>query len=104
MSSKGSSWVRATAMTGRGFRFLVAGSGNAAGVCSGEVKFAVTHMTAARQTRKTYPALAGRPMKDYLMHSRRGTEVAITAPTRNRMGGNATWVRIPPSPPMNTMG
>src|SRR3569623_2000576 len=30
----------------------------------------------------------------------RGTEVAIPAPTRNRLGLTPTWVRIPPSPPI----
>src|SRR3990172_2788592 len=31
---------------------------------------------------------------------RRGTEAVTTALTRNQMGGNATGVRIPPSPPL----
>lgn len=38
-----------------------------------------------------------------LQKNRRGTEVAITGPTRNRVGGyTPTWVRIPPSPPFIT--
>src|SRR5215469_5934820 len=35
----------------------------------------------------------------------RGTEAVTTAPTRNRLGAlRSTWVRIPPSPPISSLG
>jgi hypothetical protein len=58
-----------------------------------------SHSGLVRLSRKQLGVQASRGFESHPLRSRRGRLVGLGRVTGNDVGGNASWVRIPPSPP-----
>src|SRR5579875_1763860 len=58
-----------------------------------------SHSGLVRLSRKQLGVQASRGFESHPLRARRGRLVGLGRVTGNDVGGNASWVRIPPSPP-----